>query len=356
MATTKPNSISTTDMTNTVTNTTIAAAQTETTHYPEWQSPFWSTWYGYYKFVPDLKAIIDAKANWIMGKGYTASDEVKNVLTKINGNGKDTFNSIMENMIKAYTIGGDSFAEIIKDNKGNLINLKPINPSSLKIKGNSRGQIARYEHWVNGKISNKFDPDKIFHLSWGRMIDEIHGISTIETVEETVLSFNEAYEDMRIVFHRYVKPIILSVVDTDDVDEISSYKAKIDKAVEYGENMVVPKGTLDHMERMSIPQYSTLDPIPWIHQLQRRFIIANGVPEIILGHGSDTTEASSKILYLAFQQMIEGGQRFIEEQVKAQLDIEINLEFPASLEPAMQQDMSKERNLNNMQMKQDAKK
>ncbi|NOR85269.1 hypothetical protein GQ473_04065, partial [archaeon] len=105
-----------------------------------------------------------------------------------------------------------------------------------------------------------------------------------------------------------------------------------------------------------IPQYSTLDPIPWIHQLQRRFIIANGVPEIILGHGSDTTEASSKILYLAFQQMIEGGQRFIEEQVKAQLDIEINLEFPASLEPAMQQDISKERNMNNMQMKHDAKK
>lgn len=356
MATTDPNSISTTDMTNNVTTRTISSADNETTHHPEWQSPFWSTWYGYYKFVPDLKAIIDAKANWIMGKGYTATDEVKNVLTKINGNGKDTFNSVMENMIKAYTIGGDSFAEIIKDTKGNLINLKPINPSSLKIKGNSRGQIARYEHWVNGEISTKFRPEQIFHLSWGRMIDEIHGISTIETVEKTVLSFNEAYEDMRIVFHRYVKPIILSVVDTDDVNEISSYKAKIDKAVEYGENMVVPKGTLDHMERMSIPQYSTLDPIPWIHQLQRRFIIANGVPEIILGHGSDTTEASSKILYLAFQQMIEGGQRFIEEQVKAQLDLEINLEFPASLEPAMQKDVSKERNMNNMQMKHDAKK
>ena len=68
--TTDPNSISTTDMTNTVTNITVAAAQTETTHYPEYQSPYWTTWYGYYKFVPDLKAIIDAKANWIMGKGY----------------------------------------------------------------------------------------------------------------------------------------------------------------------------------------------------------------------------------------------------------------------------------------------
>lgn len=355
MPTTKIDSADTTNMTDNVTSVTVAAATTETTNYPEWSSPHWSTWYGYYKKVPDLKSIIDAKATWTVGKGYEADEATKAILDKIKGNGIDTFNTILQNQVRTYTIGGDAFAEIVRTG-GKIINLKPISPNSIKVLGSSKGVIARYEQWINGKIANKFEPEDILHLSWGRMVDEIHGISSIEAVEDTILSFNEAYADMKTVFHRYVKPLIISSVDTDDETEISAYKAKLDKAVENGENMVVPKGTLDKMERMSIPQYSTLDPIPWIQQLQRRFIIANGVPEIILGHGVEATEATSKILYLAFQQMVEGQQMFLEEQIKAQLDLEIKLNFPASIEPAMQEDKSKERNENNFQMKMDTKK
>jgi len=355
MPTTKIDSAANTDMTNNVTSVTVAAAQTETTNYPEWNNPKWATWYGYYNKVPDLKAIINAKATWTVGKGYDANPATKTILNKLRGNGKDTFTTILQNNVKSYTIGGDSFAEIVR-NGSKIVNLKPINPNRINIRGNSRGIIARYDQTLEGKIVNKFKPEEMFHLAWDRNIDEIHGSSSIEAIEDTILSFNEAYADMKIVFHRYVKPLIISSVDTDDEIEIAAYKAKLDKAVENGENLVVPKGTLDKMERMSIPQYSTLDPIPWIQQLQRRFIIANGVPEIILGHGADATEATSKIIYLAFQQMVEGQQMFLEEQIKAQLDLDIKLKFPASIEPAAQEDFSKERNPENMQMKFDKKK
>ena len=356
MPLTKIDSAETTDMTNAVSNVTVDVAPSEVQKYPVWQSPYWRTWLGYYKFVPDLKAIVDAKATWTMGKGHKTDTTTKGILRGIKGSGKSTFNSILRNQIQVYTIGGDSFAQIAMTEKGKLLNIKPLSPDTLKIKANRKGTIARYEHWVDGQCDCKFAPEEIFHLSWDMMNDEIHGISSIESIQNTILSFNEAYADMRIVFHRYVKPLIISIVDTDDPNEIAAYKTKVDKAIEYGENLVVPKGTVDSMERMSVPQYSTLDPIPWIQQLQRRFIIANGVPEIILGHGQGTTEASSKILYLAFQQMVEGHQRFVEEQVEAQLDLKIELEFPASLEPAMQTDTRKERNPNNFQMKHDAKK
>lgn len=356
MGRTKPDSASYTDMANQVANRTVAYATGDPQQYPEWTNPNWQKWYGYYRYVPDLKSAVDAKATWIMGKGYKAEASVKELLSQIDGVGKESFDCVMTNLIKQYTIGGDSFAEIVMSEKGKLLNLKPFSPDSIKIRGTRKGSIARYEHWVNGAVDQKYKPEDMFHLCWGRMGSDIHGISTVEAIEDTILAMNEAYKDMRVVFHRYVKPLIVSIVDTDDLKEIAAYKQKIDKAVDLGENMVVPKGTLDSMERMAIPQNATLDPIPWIQQLQRRFIIANGIPEIVLGHGSSTTEATSKILYLAFQQMVEGHQTFVEEQVKAQLGLEIELEFPASIEPALVDEVKKERNINNMEVPPDGRK
>jgi hypothetical protein len=155
---------------------------------------------------------------------------------------------------------------------------------------------------------------------------------------------------MRIVFHRYVKPLIISHVDTDDEDEIAAYKQKLDKAIEMGENLVIPFDTLKLMEKMSIPQYSSLDPLPWIAALERDFFIAEGVPAIIVGSTEKSdTEASAKVLYLSFQQLIEWNQLFLEEQIKAQLGIEIELEFPASMEQQLANDNSKARKMNNME-------
>jgi hypothetical protein len=169
-------------------------------------------------------------------------------------------------------------------------------------------------------------------------------------LKPTTESYKEAKADMRIVFHRYVKPLIISHVDTDDEKEIADYKRKLDRAVELGENLVIPYDTLKDMDKMSIPQFSSLDPLPWIATLEREFLIVEGVPAVVSGSGEKgDTEAEAKILYLSWQQVVEWNQLFIEEQVKAQLGIDIELEFPASLEQTMQKDQSKSRSLNNME-------
>ncbi len=310
--------------------------------------PAWNKWNGYYKTIPEIQAVIDKKALWTVGKGYTSKS--KSDLDKITGFGKDSFNTILYNMCRVYTIAGDSFAEIIFNSRGTLRNLKPLNPGSIKIIANGAGIVTRYEQWADGKIIHKFDPDDIFHLCWNRQADAIHGISTIEKLENIILMRNESMADMKLVFHRYVKPLIISSVDTDDETEILNYKTKLDTAVKNGENLVVPKGVLDSMERMSIPQYSTLDPIPWLRLLQEQFLAAEGVPSVILGHGDKNDEATSKIMYLAFQQMVEWNQLFIEQQCKAQLGIDIELKFPASIAPDLIADGQKAKKTNNMEM------
>jgi hypothetical protein len=228
--------------------------------------------------------------------------------------------------------------------------LKPLNPATIKIIASDKGIIQRYEQYVSKRLVNKFSPDEMFHLAWNRQADMIHGISTIEKVERIILMRNEAMEDMKIVFHRYVKPLLISEIDSDDETAISTYKSKLDAAVKNMENLIIPKGTAT-IERVSIPQGSSLDPLPWITKLNYYFMLAEGVPEVILGLGKDTTEASSKIVYLAFQQMIEWNQFFLTSQIKAQLGLDIKLAFPASIEPSLLETQGKQRKMNNMEMK-----
>lgn len=331
------NNSTTTDITNNLQNYSVesqsldsASISGETSYQVNWDK-----WHGYYRTIPELMSVIDAKARYTVGKGYKCKDKKdEEKLKKIKGFGKDTFNTILYNSCRTYTIGGDSFAEIIRDTAGRLINIKPLNPSTVTIVTNSSGIIIRYEQITgSGKNKNKqtFSPKDIFHLCWNRLGDEIHGISTIEKIERIILMRNEALEDFKTVAHRNVAPINIWEIDSEDLTEINNFKSKVDNAYKNRENLLITKGSAELKDRLSLPSNQTLDVIPWIKMLNDFFITAEGVPSVVLGSGKENTEASTKIEYLSFQQMVEHNQLFIEENVLSQLGIEIELEFPADL-------------------------
>ena len=323
------------DLKNTGTLATVDAVSTDGAQDQKetrWQNTRWSAQYGYYKEIADLKKAIDAKATWTIGKGFEANETTEMLLMSIRGNGKDTFNTILENMMRVKEISGDSMAEIIRDDETTLVNLKPLDPSVMVTVQNRKGIIVRYEQMskVKGVPNRKFRPEEIFHLSRNRAADEIHGDGVIDAVEEDILSIKEAKADMRVLMHRYVKPRIVFKLDTDVDDKINAFKAKADKASDQGENLFIPMGAVD-WDLLSVPANATLNPLPWIQSLQNSFWQAVGVPQIIVGGSQELTEATAKIAYLAFEQTIEEEQLYLEEQVLAQLNLEIELEFPASL-------------------------
>lgn len=352
MALNKISSAATTSM-NDATAFSVTSAQAE--NYNEY-TPNWLKWKGYYNALPDLQNVIDKKALWTVGKGFTLKEKkesVKDRIENIDGFGKDSFTTIIMNQIKCFTICGDSFCEIIGGR--NFTNLKPLDPGTMKILGTDKGRLKGYEQWANNANKQKelvasFGKKEIFHMPWNRVGDAIHGTGTIEKLESTILLHNEAMRDMGIVFHRYVKPLIISEVDTDNESEILAFKTKLDTATANGENLIIPKGTLDKMQRISIPQYATLDPLPWIRLLNKKFIEAEGVPNVILGTSDGSTEATSKILYLAFQQMVEWNQLFTQENIKSQLHIDLKFKFPASIAPDLQAGNAKAKKTNNMEM------
>lgn len=320
-------------------STDAAADQKET----EWTNTKWAQDLGYYKKIPELRAVIDAKATWTVGKGFKADGFTTLLLDTINGFGYDTFNTILENSIRTYQIGGDSFCEIVRDKKGNLLNLKPLDPGVMKHVANREGKIIRFEQMskVKGKKAHKFEPEEIFYLPRNRVADEIHGQSMIEAVEDIILMKNEAMADYKIVMHRYVVPRYIFHLDSDDSTEVAAFKVKMDNANKNSENLYVPKDVIVP-ELMAVAPNATLNPLAWIESLDAKFYEAAQVPKIIVGGVGGITEAAVKIAYLAFQQTIEEEQLFIEEQVLKQLNLVIELEFPASLENELLSDKAKD--------------
>ena len=306
----------------------------------------WSQQLGYYKSIPELRSVIDAKATWTIGKGIIADEQTEMLINTIKGWGKDSFNTILENMLRTMMIGGDAFAEIIRDEEDNLINLKPLDPSRITIVANKKGVIIRYEQnrTIKGSNPQKLDVDKIFHLARNRVADEIHGVSMINSLTEIILMKNEAMADMKILMHRHVVPRFIYKLDTDDKAKIAAFKAKEDKANAERENIYIPMGTVE-MDTISVSPNATLNPMTWINYLDNLFYEVAGVPKIILGGSGEFTEASAKIAYLAFQQNVEEDQLFCEEQTLNQLNILIELEFPASLENELLSDDKKDGDL-----------
>jgi len=331
-------SINMTDFSVDTENTDGSGDQKETT----WTNEEWPQYLGYYKKIPELSSVIDAKATWTVGKGFKADARTKVILRHIRGMGFDTFNTILENMIRTYNIGGDAFCEIMRDEEGDILNIKPLDPGTIKIVVDEKGMIKRYEQISKVKAPNKkFKTQQIFHLARNRVADEIHGQSITEKLVDIILMKNEAMQGNKEVMQRFMKPRYIFHLDTDDPTEIALFKSKMDKAWEDGQNIYVPKDVVVP-EMMATAPNATLNPLAWIESLDAKFYEAAQVPKIIVGGTGAITEAAVKIAYLAFQQTIEEEQLFIEEQCLAQLGISIDLEFPASIENELISDKKKD--------------
>src|SRR3990167_1882572 len=335
-----------TDVTNAITNYSVDGITTDShTGVGEftWQMKDWAQNLGYYKKIPELQTAIDAKANWTIGAGFVADEPTTMLLASFRGNGKDSFNTILANLIRTYTIAGDSFAEIIREEDGVLVNIKPIDPSSVVIVYNDKGIIIRYEQVSKGRKNKRFMPDTILHLSRKRIADEIHGISIIPSVEWIILARNEAMSDWKRVLHRNIEPLWIFHLDTDDTAKIASFKSKMDAARGAGENMYIPKGAVVP-ELVTTAANASLNPLAWINQLNDYFFQTVNVPQIIVGNAKEFTDASGKIVYLSYEQSVKGDQMYVEEQVLAQLNIDIELTFPASLQNEVISDTPAEEN------------
>lgn len=350
MAELRINSAVASNMENNVDSVTIEQKSTDgvsSLDETEYVNSNWTKWNGIYKTIPEVKTAIDMRAIWTIGKGFKADPETTVILDHVTGWGTDTFNSILKNMLTIKRVAGDSFAEIMRADDGTLINLKPLDPGSIRIVVDRKGIVKRYEQINKNSKKNEtvhvFKPNEIFHLSNKRIADEIHGVSDIEAVEQIILANNESFTDMKQVMHYHVKPRMAFMIDSDDPTKIEEFAGKMDAAINKGENIYIPKGTVE-FELISVPSNSTLNPLPWREHLRSYFFQVVGIPQIILGSSGEFTESTAKIAYLAFEQSVDDEQNETEAQFWEQVGLRIELSFPASLRNELLSDEAKDAN------------
>lgn len=311
----------------------------------EWSNSRWSQQWAYFNKISELKSALLMKAIWHVGKGYTTDELTQIKLNRIFGWGKDTFDDILFNACLVSFIGGDSYTAVMRDDAGNLINLKPLSPDTIKTIVGRDGIILRYEQHSRlpgGRITKKeFKPEQIFHISNNRLADQIHGISDIDSIEKIILADAENFDDMTKAMHRQVIPFIIFKLKTDDPVKIREIADLIDsKIISKRENLFIPDD--DNIISYEVVQINPSAIImQWRDDLRNKFYRSVGLPQIIFG-SSGATESGGKIEYLAHEQVFEKAQRYLEKQIEAQIGLKINLIPPVTLLENLQTDEKKD--------------
>lgn len=312
-----------------------------------WVNENWSTYNSYCKSHIAVKAVMTKLGMWSVGKGYKGSEDI---LKKIVGWGKDTFNSVMSNQVRVRHANGDSYAEIItppgeeiKEDGSNLINLKPLNPGSIGHIINPQGMLEGYKQKLSDGTEKPFRLNQVFHLSLNRTADEIHGTGDVECLITFLDKIKQIDEDMAVMFHRFVVPLIVWKLNTDDPAAISSFKTYEKSAINSGNNLIIPEKAVEwSLLEAGKGVGKIINPMEWRNKWVEEVIKGGGVPALIMAIEAGTTEASSKMVYLAWQQVIEDEQRTLEDQIKAQLGLDVKFTFPATIQENLGEDENKD--------------
>jgi len=310
----------------------------------EWQNHNWGRQWGLFNTNSDLRNAINMKAIWTVGKGYTTNERNTVILRQISGMGKDTFDTIMFSLEVTKRIGGDAYAEIIRSEDGILINIKPLDPSTIKHIVDARGILIRYEQ--HGKLSNKksikkFQPKDMLHLTNMRLADSLHGLSDVDILEPVVKADEQSFDDLQKFMHWQAKPQIMFKIGTDNQAKINDFITKMEAAHQKGDNIYIPddENAVDY----KVIQVTANEVIlKYRNELRGKFYRGIGLPQVQVGGSGGGTESDSKVIYLAHEQIVHWEQLELEQQLLKQLGIEITFTRPATLSQDLQNDEKKD--------------
>lgn len=294
--------------------------------------PEFTKWFGNYRKIAKIKMAINAYATWVVGQGWASDNASVPILEGITGWGEDTFLSILWNMLVVKKFNGDAFAEIIRNpDTGTLLNLKPLDPSTMTTFLNEQGVIIRYEQRAKtGKEDTNpkvFQPNQILHLVNDRVADMARGTSAIEAVEWNTQAADEAKRAHRKMVKRngIVRVIEVAIEDTT---KINNFKKDWKDAIEKGDVLILPKDVAEAKDWHG--QLDTAGVVQWLNYLDDEFFMIIGVPRIIMGFSGEI-EGDAKMSYTAFAQIYKRESNELIDDIFNQLAIKITLNAPASI-------------------------
>ena len=291
--------------------------------------------FGYQLKHPQIASRLNSLCTWAFGQGYTSEDKnMLSILKKIDGNGKEIFDNIVWTHANIKEGHGDSFTEIIRNNKGTLVNLINISPERVKVVFVGT-RIKRYEIY-NGKEWVKKQPNEIWHSINKKLGDSIRGTGDIQANKVVNDAMIEAFADERVIKHRD-KALGIVYYDTNNTGKIAYANSQIEKAVKNGEMVGLPKDTA---EIKPYPSKSSEDRQNWLSYVDELGYRTGGVPKTMTT-SDGTSEVGGINGHLIFEPIYGKLQLDIENELWQQVAIKIKFNRPPSLAPKTQENAGK---------------
>ncbi len=285
---------------------------------------------GYYLDIPEYQSAINAFSTWSVGQGWTADPRTTAILERMDGWGEDTFLSIMWNMLAVKKVQGDAFAEIIRNEEGTLLNIKPA--GNLTIVANRKGRIIGYEDPTQDPIK-EYKSYQILHLCNNRFSNQIHGTAVTRSIKWVIDAKNESQVDYRRALH--MSTVRILYVDESDKARLANLKTEYKNGIEKGDLVIltVKKGEAEFMD-LTAPPIDTFERY-WRY-LDDQYYRALGIPKVILGGTAENTEASAKVSVIVAEPVFEMARRELEKDLWNQLAIKVKFGKPKSIMDNMQ--------------------
>lgn len=309
-----------------------AAAQSE--HMRDWYTSDYLSWKGYYDKIAVLRSTINAVADATCASWQTKGPQgatLAKVLNNFEGNGKETFKTLMRNAVATGMICGDAYFEIVYNGDLGVENIVMLPADNIKVIIKN-GRIKRYEEVTApvGEKPAKWKPQEIFHYVNNPIGAMVHGVSDIECLKNELIYLQQVDSDLNDINHNYAIPEKHVYMDTDDPTEQAAVKNEYMKLKNLGYKLVFLSKDSMEVKPFSVPV--DLDPTVWRAKIIETILLSMRVPDLALGTGTVNSEESARMKYSGFRQLVRMKQQLLEEQLQRQLFPQIYPEDTPSIE------------------------
>jgi len=278
-----------------------------------------NTYKSYYEGEYSVFASVNITAWNTVMVGHSLSSQDKNALELIQTHvNKLDLDSVLLDAVNFALVYGDSFIEIVRNSKGEITQLKNVNPITMNIDFDEFGTVKGFYQKIEGRDMPPLKPEDIIHIKLFSRPDSPYGISLIQPSLPTIsrkMAADEAISNA-IVRHGTTKYVV-KVGDKETIPPVSVFNQIKEEFEDIGSmnEFIIP----------GVIEISTIDEkgVPGVEEyfnyFQTQVIIGMLTLEEALGMGAGSTEATAKIKEIMYERMIKSFQLKISNQVRKDL-------------------------------------
>lgn len=260
------------------------------------------------------------------------------------------FNSWLKQALTCAFWAGNSYTEIVtakgegKKIKGRpagkeswkILELKLISPDEMRPIRDAYGQVKGYVQypfntpitWLsktqadkyidNGAVS--FEPHEILHMKFDVDPGEAYGTSKLEAVKDILAIYVGMREDIAMAIKNYAAPTVLFRIGTELIPAsptvVNSFRSNLMSQMRVSSNIVT--STMVQPQVIETGK-AVMNMEKYMQQMLGILFGSFGLPEILLGQGNETTEATAKMQLEAAAYQFKVVHQDIKDNVELDL-------------------------------------